>query len=158
MKGTSKTLIIVGIVSIFAWTMWAVPAAAESAARIDAVSKSNFDKTAKQLETAIKRRGMMVVATLDHQNMLRMVGASVGGSKTLEFGKPDMMKKVIPSTPEAGLEMPMKIYVYEEADGKTVLSYLKPSSGFAAYGKEDLNMVGQMMDKMFEEIVAEATK
>ncbi|MBI4381826.1 MAG: DUF302 domain-containing protein [candidate division NC10 bacterium] len=158
MKGTRKALIIVGIVSIFAWTMWAAPAAAESAARIDTVSKSNFGKTVKQLETAIKGRGMMVVATVDHQNMLRMVGANVKGSKTLEFGKPDMMKMVIPSTPEAGLEMPMKIYVYEQADGKTLVSYVKPSAGFAAYGKADLNMVGQMMDNMLGEIVAEATR
>lgn len=158
MKGTRKALIMVGIMAILAWTMWAAPAAAESAARIDTVSKSNFEKTVKQLETAIKGRGMMVVATVDHQNMLRMVGASVKGSKTLEFGKPDMMKMVIPSTPAAGLEMPMKIYVYEQADGKTVVSYFKPSAGFAAYGKEDLKMVGQMMDKTFEEMVAEATK
>lgn len=80
------------------------------------------------------------------------------GSKTLEFGKPDMMKMVLPGNPEAGLEMPLKFYVYERADGKAVVSYYKPSGGFASYGKEQLTKVGQMMDAMLDEIVAEATR
>lgn len=131
---------------------------AQSLVRVDKVSNSGFEKTAKQLETALKSRGMMVVATIDHQNQMRMVGGSLRGSKTLEFGKPDMLKMVMPSDPEAGLEMPHKIYVYERADGTAVVSYYKPSGGFSAYGKDQLKMVGEMMDKTFEEIVTDATK
>ena len=130
---------------------------AQSPDRVDRVSSSDFAKTVKQLETAVQGRGMMVVATLDHQNMLRMVGANIHGSKTLEFGKPDMMK-VMSTHPEVGLEMPMKIYVYERTDGKTAVSYYKPSAGFGRYGKDEVKMMGQMMDKMLDEIAAEATK
>ena len=137
---------------------WAGLAFAQAPDRVDRVSSSGFEKTVKQLETALKGRGMMVVATLDYQNMLRMVGANVHGSKTLEFGKPDMMKMVMSTEPEVGLEMPMKIYVYERGDGKTVLSYYKPSGGFGRYGKDQLKMMGEMMDKTLDEIVAEATK
>lgn len=137
---------------------WAGLTHAQSPDRVDRVSKADFDRTVKQLETALKGRGMMVVATLDHQNMLRMVGASTRGSKTLEFGKPDMLKMVMSTEPEVGLEMPMKIYVYERGDGKTVVSYYKPSAGFSRYGKDQLKMMGEMMDKTLDEIVAEATK
>lgn len=100
----------------------------------------------------------MIVATLDHQNMLRMVGSSIRGSKTLEFGKPDMMKSFLPDNPNVGLEMPIKLYIYERADGKVVVSYYKPSGGFASYGKEPLTMAGQMMDGMLDEIASEAAK
>lgn len=131
---------------------------AQSPDRVDRVSSSGFAKTVQQLETSLKGRGMMVVATLDHQNMLRMVGANVHGSKTLEFGKPDMIKQVMSTHPEVGLEMPMKIYVYEQTDGKTMVSYYKPSVGFGRYGKDELKMMGQMMDKMLAEVAAEATK
>jgi len=131
---------------------------AQTLVRVDKVSNSGFEKTAKQVETALKSRGMMVVATIDHQNMMKMVGGNIKGSKTFEFGKPDMLKMVMPSDPAAGLEMPHKIYIYERADGKTVVSYYKPSGGFASYGKEPLTKVGQMMDTMLDEIVAEATK
>jgi len=131
-------------------------AAAEN--RVDKVSNSSFAQTAERLETAIKKRGMMIVATVDHQNMLRMVGASIRGSKTIEFGKPNMMKMLLPDNPEIGLEMPLKIYVYERADGKTVVSYSKLSAAFASYGKEPLTQAGQMMDMMLEEIAVEAAK
>ena len=131
---------------------------AQSLARVDKVSNSGFEKTAKQLETALKARGMMVVATIDHQNMMKMVGGSIKGSKTFEFGKTDMLKMVMPSDPQAGLEMPHKIYVYERADGTAIVSFYKPSGGFSAYGKDQLKMVGEMMDKMFEEVVTDATK
>lgn len=131
---------------------------AQSLVRVDQVSNGGFEKTVKQLETALKARGLMVVAAIDHQNMMRMVGGSIKGSKTFEFGKPDMLKMVMPVELAAGLELPHKIYVYERADGKAVVSYYKPSTGFGAYGKDQLKMVGEMVDKMLDEIVAEATK
>jgi uncharacterized protein (DUF302 family) len=126
--------------------------------RVEKVSNSGFDGTVKQLETAIKNRGMMIVGRIDHQNMLRMVGTSIRGSKTIEFGKPEMMKMLLPDNPEIGVEMPLKIYVYERADGKAVLAYRKPSSAFASYGKDQLTMPGKMMDGMLEEIATEAAK
>ena len=90
---------------------WSGRAFAQAPERVDRVSNSGFAQTAKQLETALKGHGMMVVATLDHQNMLRMAGATVHGSKTLEFAKPDMMKQVMSTHPDVGLEMPLKTYV-----------------------------------------------
>ncbi|MBI3669664.1 MAG: DUF302 domain-containing protein [Acidobacteria bacterium] len=131
---------------------------AQAQDRVDKVSNGDFARTVKQLETAIKQRGMMIVATIDHQNMLRMVGANIRGSKTIEFGKPDMMKMLLPDNPEIGVEMPLKIYVYEGADGKTVVSYRKLSAAFASYGKEQLASAGQMMDMMLDQIAADAAK
>jgi uncharacterized protein (DUF302 family) len=158
-KTMKRTMTGVVVLTIAVALMgWAGLAFAQSPDRVDRVSSSNFEKTVKQLETALKGHGMMVVATLDHQNMLRMVGANVPGSKTLEFGKPDMMKMVMSTEPEVGLEMPMKIYVYERGDGKTVVSYYKPSGGFGRYGKDQLKMMGEMMDKTLDEIVTGATK
>jgi len=131
---------------------------AQAQDRVDKVGSGDFKQTVKKLETAIKKRGAMIVATIDHQNMLRMVGASIRGSKTIEFGKPDMMKNILPDNPDVGLEMPLKIYVYERSDGKVVVSYSKPSAAFGSYGKQQLAMAGQMMDMMLDEIATEATK
>jgi uncharacterized protein (DUF302 family) len=131
---------------------------AEPANRVDKISNSDFARTVQQLETALKAKGMMIVATIDHQNMMRMVGVSLKGSKTIEFGKPDMGKMTVAQNPESGLEMPGRIYVWERGDGKTVVSHYRTAPAFAAYGKDNLTMAGEMMDKMLDEIVAEATK
>lgn len=135
----------------------ATPVVAQSANRVDRVSARDFETTVKQLETALQSRGFMIVLRADHQNMLRMVGANVKGSHAIEFGKPDMVKMYLPAHPEIGLDMPMRIYVWERADGKTGVSYHRPSAVFAPYGP-DLKMMGDMMDGMFDQIAADATK
>jgi len=87
MKTVTKALAVTAIALGLAWSGWATPALAQSLVRVDKVSNSGFEKTARQLEIALKSRGMMVVATIDHQNMMKMVGGSIKGSKTFEFGK-----------------------------------------------------------------------
>lgn len=144
-------LIATGLVAALA------PVTAQSQERVERVSAQNFQTTVKQLETALQSRGFMIVARADHQNMLRMVGANTKGALTVDFGKPDMMKMHLPAHPEIGLEMPMRIYVWERADGKTLVSYRRPSAVFAGYGP-DLKMMGDMMNGMFDQIVADATK
>ncbi len=132
--------------------------AGEPTNRVDRVSNSGFAQTVQLVETALKSKGMMIVATIDHQNMMRMVGASIKGSKTIEFGKPDMGKMTVVPNPESGLEVPHRVYIWERGDGKTVVSYYRAAPVFAAYGKDNLKMAGEMMDKMLDEILTEATK
>jgi uncharacterized protein (DUF302 family) len=148
-KGLALAIVLVGSAAL---------AHAEPANRVDKVSNSDFARTVQQLETALKGKGMMIVATIDHQNMMRMVGANLKGSKTVEFGKPEMGKMTVAQNPESGLEMPGKIYVWERGDGKAVVSYYRAAPNFAAYGKDNLKMAGEMMDKMLAEIAADATK
>ncbi|MEX1999596.1 MAG: DUF302 domain-containing protein [Gemmatimonadales bacterium] len=100
----------------------------------------------------------MIVSRADHQNMLRMVGGVLNGARTIDFGKPDMMKSSLPAHPEIGLEMPMRFYVWERADGKTVVSYRRPSAIFAGYGSNDLQMMGEMLDGMFDQLATAATR
>lgn len=138
-----KKLILTAIIAV------STMAFAIAQERVDVVSSKNFKKTIEALNTTIKSKGMMVVATIDHQNMLKMVGTSIKGATTIEFGKPDMGKMLFSMKPEAGLEMPAKIYVYEQADGKTVMSFYK--TNYAKYGANFAEMDG-MMNMMCSEI------
>lgn len=148
-----RTLFLTALLAAFA-----APASAQSSDRIDRVSARDFETTVKQLETSLQSHAFMIVSRADHQNMLRMVGGTVNGARTIDFGKPDMMKSSLPAHPEIGLEMPMRFYVWERADGKTIVSYRKPSAIFGAYGQEDLTMMGEMMDGMLAQLAADATR
>src|SRR5713226_4918372 len=128
MEGTMKTARVLALAVVLVGSATLVHA--ETANRVDKVSNSDFGRTVQQLETALKGKGMMIVATIDHQNMMRMVGANLKGSKTIEFGKPDMGKMTVAQNPESGLEMPGKIYVWERGDGKAVVSYYRASPNF----------------------------
>lgn len=117
-------------------------------------SSKNFKNTVDAAKKAIKSRGLMIVATIDHKKMLSMVGFNGGGATTLEFGKPDMGKMVFSMAPEAGLEMPAKLYVYEKG-GKTFISY--PETNFAQYNP-DFEKIDKMVGMMLHEIATEAAK
>jgi uncharacterized protein (DUF302 family) len=150
------SLIALGLVAFFS-----VPYAQEKTGmpeRIDKVSTKDFDATFKAIEKTLKTKGFMIVATVDHQNMLTMVGTKIKGSKTIEFGKPEMGKMLLPMSPEVGLEMPGRFYIWERGDGKTVVSYYRPSVGFSKYGNEMIAKMGADMDGMWSMIVEEALK
>lgn len=125
--------------------------------RVDKVSKSSFSDTLKKAETALRAEGTMIVARIDHRNMLSMVGAKIKGATTIEFGKPDMGKMLLPMNAAIGLEMPGKIYVFESADGKVVVSYRKSARQFATYGAE-VAKAGEMMDMMLDKITSAAAQ
>lgn len=138
----------------------ALPVAAQGAdtARVDKVSTKSFSDTLKAVEKALKSEGMMVVAKIDHMKMLAMVGAKIKGATTIEFGKPEMGKMLLPRNPAIGLEMPGKIYVFETPDGKVTVSYRKVATQYASYGDSEVAKAGQMMDMMAEKITSVALK
>ncbi len=117
------------------------------------MSSSSFGDTLKKLESVLKTEHMMIVARVDHRNMLSMVGAKIRGATTVEFGKPEMGKMLLPMNPAIGLEMPARIYVYENADGKAVVSYRKVAANFADYGPE-VAKAGEMMDMTLEKVAS----
>jgi uncharacterized protein (DUF302 family) len=126
--------------------------------RVDKTSAANFKTTVANLEKVLKKQGFMIVAKVDHQNMLSMVGAKIKGSISIEFGKPDMGKMLFPMNPAVGLEMPARLYVYEDVNGKTIVSYYRPSVGFATYVNDMISQAGKMMDAMLDGITNEAVK
>jgi uncharacterized protein (DUF302 family) len=156
--GITMRLRVVGVGAVLALVSTGLIGAQTATDRIDVQSRKSFKATVDGLTKALKQKGMMVVATIDHQNMLRMVGASIKGSKTIEFGKPDMGKMLLPMSPDVGLEMPGKFYVWENADRTTVVSYRRVAPLYASYGNEKIAEAGKMMDMMAEKLMRAATQ
>lgn len=160
---TKKTILMSGagvrvmVIALALVTATASQGYAQDPDRVDKVSKSSFSDTLKKVETALRGEGMMIVARIDHKNMLSMVGASIKGATTIEFGKPDMGKMLLPMNAAIGLEMPGKIYVFESSDGKVVISYRKSARQFATYGAE-VAKAGAMMDMTLDTITSAAAQ
>ncbi|MBI3078262.1 MAG: hypothetical protein HYY85_14950 [Deltaproteobacteria bacterium] len=77
-----KVLLVVGLLLALGASAWA-----QTLERVDRVSNSGFDKTVRQLEVAIKGKGMMVVAVIDHQNLMRMGEARPWSSAKPRWGR-----------------------------------------------------------------------
>jgi len=88
---------------------------------VEKVSAAPFQKTLQQLEAAVKANRLMIVAQINHQNMLTMMNMKIKGSQTFEVFHPQYGKILFEHDAGAGIVIPLRLYVYERADGKTAV-------------------------------------
>jgi uncharacterized protein (DUF302 family) len=80
-----------------------------------------------RLETAVKAKGMTVFARIDHAAGAKAVGLSLRPTELLIFGNAKGGTPLMQSAQTIGIDLPLKALVWEDASGKTWLSYNDPS-------------------------------
>jgi len=79
--------------------------------------------TLDRLEAALKERGFIIFARLDHAAAAESVGLKMPKSTVLVFGNPRIGTPVFIKHPTLAIDLPLKALVWEDADGKVWLSY-----------------------------------
>ena len=143
------SLVLLTVVSI------ALPASAQTG-RVAVVSQKSFEQTVDQLKSAVSQGGMMVMATVDQGNMLSMTGLKMKGTLFM-VGNPTIGKQIFEQDHAAGLYIPIRVYVYEGKDGKTYVSYDKPSTLLGQFKNPEINKIAGMLDQKLEGLVKMST-
>lgn len=104
----------------------ALPAAAQEIQRT-ATDKSVAEAVAA-LVAAVEGAGAKVFAQVDHGAGARSVDAEVGDSVLVVFGNPRVGTPVIAMDRAAALFLPLKVLVYEDAEGQVWLAYEDPAA------------------------------
>jgi len=86
-------------------------------------SAHSVDATMDRFESAVKKRGFMVFARLDHAAGAESVGLKMPRSTVIVFGNPRVGTPVFIKTPTVAIDLPLKAMVWEDANGKVFLSY-----------------------------------
>ncbi|MGK7652202.1 DUF302 domain-containing protein [Roseovarius sp. B08] len=79
---------------------------------------------------ALEEAGATVFARVDHAGGAEGVGMELAPSQVLIFGNPKLGTPAMQDDPLAGLYLPMKVLVYEDADGQVWLAYEDPEETF----------------------------
>ena len=89
---------------------------------------SSFEpkETMDRLEAEIKGKGLTVFAHIDHAAGATAAGLSLRPTDLLIFGNAKGGTPLMQGGQTAGIDLPLKILVWEDADGKTWLSYNDP--------------------------------
>jgi uncharacterized protein (DUF302 family) len=74
------------------------------------------------------------------------------------LGNPVGAARMIEHDPAAALYVPLRLLVYEDAQGKTRLAYDKISTAFAQYRNGRLVTAAQLLDEQLEDLVDKAAK
>jgi uncharacterized protein (DUF302 family) len=83
-------------------------------------------ETADRLESEITARGMTVFARVDHAAGAAQVGMTLRPTELLIFGNAKGGTPLMQSDQAVGIDLPLKALIWEDADGKTWLSYNDP--------------------------------
>lgn len=86
-------------------------------------SAHSVDATIERFEAAVKKRGFMVFARLDHAAAAESVGLKMPRATVIVFGNPRLGTPVFIKTPTVAIDLPPKAMVWEDSNGKVFLSY-----------------------------------
>lgn len=125
-------------------------------ARVTAVSRAPFANVAEALERAITDQNLVLVCHADAQRGAQARGVSIKGNQVMMVFRNDYALRLIKADPAAAFEAPMRIYVYENADGTATVTYVLPSVLLAPYRHPDIRAVGDELDPLFKAIVDRA--
>ncbi|MHA7873857.1 DUF302 domain-containing protein [Roseivivax sp.] len=90
--------------------------------------------TIDKLETAVKNAGATIFARVDHAGGAERVEMELSESELLIFGNPKIGTPAMQDDPLAGLQLPLKVLAYEDAEGQVQLAYETPAAMFEGYG------------------------
>lgn len=82
--------------------------------------------TMNRLETAVKAKGMTVFARIDHAAGATAVGLPLRPTEVLIFGNAKGGTPLMQSVQTIGIDLPLKVLVWQDATGDTWLSYNDP--------------------------------
>jgi uncharacterized protein (DUF302 family) len=89
-------------------------------------SQHSVDVTVQRLESQLKERGITVFARIDFSGDAGRAGLTMRPEQLLMFGNPRGGTPLMQAAPVAGLDLPFKALVWEDADGHTWIAYNDP--------------------------------
>lgn len=96
-------------------------------------SPYSVSTTIERLETGILAKGMKVFAKIDHANEARGVDMPLNDEVVLVFGDPKIGTFLMQENPLIGLELPLRLLVWQNEKSHTQIAYIDPISLGSAY-------------------------
>ncbi len=91
--------------------------------------RSNFGpaETMNRFEAELKPHGLGVFARINHAALAAEVGLTLRPTEVILFGNPRGGTPLMQANQTIGIDLPLKALVWQDASGKTWLSYNEPA-------------------------------
>src|SRR3984893_2948224 len=94
---------------------------------IDKLSHNSVGKTVKKLKGILRTKEVTLFALVDHSGEAEKVGMKMRPTKLLIFGSPKGGTPVMLAAPGIAIDLPLKILICEDSQGKVWVSYNSPA-------------------------------
>ena len=90
---------------------------------VDVPSKHSVDQTVDRLKEILKAKGVTLFAVIDHSGEAEKAGMKMPPTKLLIFGSPKAGTPIMVAAPSSAIDLPLKILIWEDNNGKVWVSY-----------------------------------
>jgi uncharacterized protein (DUF302 family) len=90
-------------------------------------SRYSVDETVEHFRAILHEKGIKLFAIIDHAGEAASVGIEMHPTKLLIFGNPKGGTPLMLTAPSVAIDLPLKVLVAEDADGKVWLSWNDPA-------------------------------
>jgi uncharacterized protein (DUF302 family) len=97
-----------------------------SAGIIDKASNHSVDQTVDRLKNILQSKGVTLFAVVDHSGEAAKAGLKMPPTKLFIFGNPKAGTPLMLAAPRSAIDLPLKILVWEDSQGKAWVSYNSP--------------------------------
>jgi uncharacterized protein (DUF302 family) len=97
-------------------------------------SNHSVNETVDRLKNILRSKEITLFAIIDHSGEAAKVGLEMPPTKLLIFGNPKGGTPLMLATPSIALDLPLKMLVSKDAQGKVWLSYNSPDYLKERYG------------------------
>ena len=101
---------------------------------VTCLSRHDPKETMDRLVAAVAERGMTILARIDHAGAAAKVGMELRPTEVVLFGNPKAGTPLMQAVQTIGIDLPLKVLVWQDADGKTWLAYNDPKGLAARHG------------------------
>jgi len=93
---------------------------------IDRPSNRSVEQTVDRLKNILQSKGVTLFALVDHSGEAEKAGMKMRPTKLLIFGSPKAGTPLMLAAPSIAIDLPLKILVWEDGQGKVWISYNSP--------------------------------
>ena len=94
---------------------------------IDTPSNHSVDETVEKLKGILQAKGVTIFALVDHSGEAEKVGLTMRPTKVVIFGSPKAGTPLMLAAPSVAIDLPLKILIWEDREGKVWVSYNSPT-------------------------------
>ena len=89
-------------------------------------SNHSVEETIEKLKAILQSKGIILFALIDHSREAARAGMEMRPTKLLIFGNPKGGTPVMLAAPSSAIDLPLKILIWEDAQGKVWVTYNGP--------------------------------
>lgn len=97
-------------------------------------SKHSVEQTVENLKAILQAKGVTLFTLADHSGEAEKVGMKMPPTKLLIVGNPKADTPLMLAVPTVAIDLPLKILVWQDAQGKVWVSYNSPAYLQARHG------------------------